>query len=174
MEEQIENEKKRSEFITAYDAFGDAIFRYCYLRVFDRESAKELVQDVFVRVWKYVADGKKIDNIRAFLYRTARNLIIDKSRKKTALSLDYLQEKGVMLRLNNRNGHERDMDDKIEAKEAISAISSLETLYKDVLVMRYVEEFSVKEIAEILGESENTISVRIHRGLGKVREILKV
>ena len=84
---------KEQQFLEAHTQHSDAIFRYCYYRVFDREKAKDYVQETYLRTWKYLAEGRKVDNIRAFLYRTATNLIIDESRKKKATSLDQIMQK---------------------------------------------------------------------------------
>jgi RNA polymerase sigma factor (sigma-70 family) len=51
---------------------------------------------------------------------------------------------------------------------------SLDKKYRDVILMRYVNDYSPKEIAEILGQSENAVSVRINRGLKKVQEMINV
>lgn len=161
-------DNSQEKLIEAYEQYGDAIFRHCYLRVFDRELAKDLVQEAFVRTWKYIMAGHTIENMRAFLYRTARNLIIDESRKKRPVSLDLLQEKGVVFRRESRN----ELMDNIDAKQIMELFSELDDIYREVLEMRYVEELAVKEIAEIVGESENTISVRIHRALQKIRDIV--
>src|SRR3989338_11402702 len=87
---------KEQQCLEADTQRSDAIFRYCYYRVFDREKAKDYVQETYLRPWKYLAEGRKVDNIRAFLYRTATNLIIDESRKKKATSLDQIIEKGFV------------------------------------------------------------------------------
>ncbi|MBI1971350.1 MAG: RNA polymerase sigma factor [Candidatus Wildermuthbacteria bacterium] len=162
-------ETSLQQFLKAYDDFADAIFRYCYIRVFEREMANDLVQETFVRTWKYMAEGKEIQNIRAFLYKTATNLIIDQKRKKTAVSFELLQEKGLLPR--HTNGTEK-LVESIDAKDALQKLSQLPSHYGEVVAMRYVEELSVREIAEILGETENTISVRIHRALQALRKII--
>ncbi len=81
-------------FIKAYDDHSDAIFRHCYFRVFERERAKELTQEVFIKTWEYLRNGQEVKNLRAFLYRVANNLVIDESRKKKANSLEAMQEQG--------------------------------------------------------------------------------
>lgn len=78
----------------AYEAYADAIFRHCYFRVFNRELGKELMQETFLRVFEYLSKGNTVDNMRAFLYRVANNLIIDNVRRKKELSLDALNEQG--------------------------------------------------------------------------------
>jgi len=156
------------EFMKVYDAHVDAIFRHCYFRVFDRERARDLVQETFLKTWEYLAQGRKIENIRAFLYRVATNLIIDGSRRKKEISLEQLSEAGF--------------DPAAEEKEDITALldwdfllkklEDLEPLYREALVMRYVDDMSVKEIAEATGEKQNTISVRLHRAAGKLKQLI--
>ena len=55
----------------------------------------------------------------------------------------------------------------------IEVIGWLDEKYRDVVLMRYVDELSPKEISEVVGESENNVSVRIHRGLKQLKEILR-
>lgn len=160
--------KEQEEFLKAYEQSADAIFRHCYFRVFQSELAQDLMQETFIRTWEYIAKGKEVKNIRAFLYTVANNLIIDESRKKKTLSLDALQEKGFDPRLDTRE----QLLNQIDAKHIVQIVSKLDPTYQEVIMMRYIDELSPKEIAEILHESENTISVRIHRGLQKLRKIL--
>ena len=162
---------KTKEFLKAYDTLADAIFRYCYYRVSDHDLAKDLAQDTFTRSWKYIADGKEIKNMRAFLYRVASNLVIEEYRKKksTPVSLYKMQEKGF------DPGHDEGSRTKsiMEGKDILMLLEKLEFEHSDVIIMRYINELSLKEMAEILGESENTISVRIHRALKQVRVLLE-
>ena len=79
-------------FLAAYDEHSDALFRHVLIRVRDRETAKDIVQEAFSRTWLYLSEGKKIEYIRAFLYRVANNLIVDGSRKKKSSSLDALMD----------------------------------------------------------------------------------
>lgn len=157
------------KFIQSYDQFSDAIFRHCYFRVHNPDIAKDLMQDAFTKTWQYLVDGGEIDNIRAFLYKTATNLIIDLSRKKQTISLDTLEESGFEPGYDTR----KDIDNNIEVKRILKVIDKLDDAYRDVVIMRYVDDLPPKEIARIIGESENNVSVRIHRGLNKLKELLK-
>ena len=162
-------DRKEVEFTDAYEKYSEAIFRHCYYRVFDREKAKDFVQEVFCRTWKYIIEGNEIENIRAFLYRIANNIIIDESRKKKSVSLDQIMEKGFYPKIDSR---QRD-EDYFTAKEVVKVIKSIDEKYRDVITMKYIDDFSTKEIASITGETENNVYVRIHRGLEKLKEILK-
>lgn len=158
------------QFLKAYDAFADAIFRHCYLRVFDRERAKDFMQETFTRAWAYLAEGKEVKNIRAFLYQVATNLIIDESRKKKAASLNTMQEEGFdVLGEDGRT----DWGSRMDAKRILPFLNQIDASYREVVALRYLDGLSPKEIAEIVGDSENTVSVRIHRGVKKLKLLLQ-
>ena len=165
----IGRENKHQQFIESYEKYADAIFRHCYFRVFDRDKAQDFMQETFTRTWKYISNGNEVENIRAFLYRTATNIIIDESRKKKSLSLNEIMEKGFSPKVDVRESFQNNFDH----KELIEVINSLDEKYKDALIMKYVDGFSTKEIAEVTGETESNVYVRIHRGLEKVKEVMQ-
>lgn len=156
------------QFLSAYDAHGDAIFRFCVLKVSNRELAQDLSQEVFMRYWQAIRKGEQFQNERAYLYTLARNLVIDWYRKKKESSLDALAEAGIEF----KGDTSKSITDSAEAREALEVIEQLEEGDREVLLLRFVEGFSPKEIAALSGESANAISVRIHRALKKVQEHL--
>lgn len=156
----------REKFEQDYELYADAIFRFLYFRVRNRERALELTQDVFTRFWQYLSSGKPVEYPRAFLYRSARNAFINDIRTdKSTTSLDYMLETGLELAEQGP-----DLPTLTSQKEAIDKLKVLDSRYREVLLMRFVEEMAVKEIAEVLGEKENTISVWIKRGLDKFKK----
>ncbi len=159
----------KQQFLDIYKQNADAIFRYCLMRVSDRELAKDIAQETFLKVWQYASKGEKIANLRAFLFTTAKNLIIDQYRKKKLTSLDNMMEQGFDVGVEI----DQSLFDKIDGQRALAFIGSIPEKYRDAIYMQYVEGLSVKEIAEVTGETENNISVRIHRGLQKLRSILR-
>lgn len=160
------NEKK---FLKAYDNFADAIFRHCYFRIYDRERALDLMQDTFIKTWGYLARGNEIENLRAFLYRVANNLIIDNARKKKPISLEGMQEEGFQLTAENLENTQA----RIDAKITLALLARIDKKHRDIIVMRYIDELSPKEIAEITGQTENNVSVRLHRALNVLRLKIK-
>ena len=160
--------KMEKDFLIAYDTFSDSLFRYCYFKIGDRDVAKDMVQDVFLKSWDYLIGGNTIDNFRAFLYRTAHNIVVDWYRKKKAISLDALAEDGFDPADQNAN-----TEHKAEIEQAMKILSKLEQGDQDIITWRYVDDLPIQEIAGILGESENTVSVRIHRALVRLRNILQ-
>lgn len=156
-------------FMEAYDSHADAIFRHCYFRVFDREKAKELTQETFLKTWKYLSQGKEIRYMKSFLYKIATNLVIDNSRKKKEVSLEVLQSKGFEP---GENPLEQ-LQINIEANNLLDLLKQMSPSQKELLLMRYIDGLKPKEIAEVLNETPNVISVRIHRANSKLREIVQ-
>lgn len=154
----------------AYEEHADRLFRFLALKVSDREKAKDLLQDVFVRTWEYLCRGQKIAHMSSFLFRVARNLVVDEYRRAKSASLDELLENGVLAEdvYSDEGGTIFS-----EAREAMEGLSRLSPEAREVIEMRYFGGLGPKEIAAVLGESENTISVRLNRALKKLREILK-
>ena len=173
----MEDTPKR--FIDAFEKHSDELFRHCALRISDRDRALDLVQDTFLRAWQHLTDGGEVRQYRAFLYKILNNLIVDEYRKKKIQSLDALLEneetenaiEGGLLR-DSVDALEEAMI-RFDSKRAMEALSELPEHYRSVLVLRYVDGLSPSEIAECIDDSENTVSVRIHRALHKLRSILE-
>lgn len=162
----VNEEKKHQEFLKAYDEFADAIYRHCFFRVSDAARAQELTQDTFMRAWDSISRGKVVENIRAFLYRIANNLIIDEYKKKKTASLDELVEDGFQPQ-----AEASDWNDVLDAKQLVKCLDGVEEPYRTAVVLRYLDGFSPKEIAATMRVSANVVSVRITRGLEKLRQL---
>lgn len=158
----------QEEFLTAYDEYADAVFRFCVLKVNNREVAKDIMHDTFTKTWEYVAKGNAIENWRAFLFRTAHNLIIDYYRRKKSDSLDALTEDTGFTPVSE----DTDAETAAEVARVHAALSKIPDEYRAPLQLRFVEGMQPKEIAEVLGLNVNVVSVRIHRGIAKLQDII--
>lgn len=158
------------QFLAAYDAHADAIFRFCSVQCNDRDMAYELTQATFVRFWQYLASGKRVEQPKPFLYRTARNALIDQIRGKRTTSLNVLQESGFDQ--HDTAGVAPDVS--AEAARAAQLITHLEPGYREAVTLRYLDELAPRDIARILNISESNASVRIHRGLQQLRELMGI
>ena len=170
MSNRNQNTELMNEFKNAYEAYSDALFRYSLFKLSDREKAKDVVQDTFVRYWEYLAADGKVDNTKAFLYRIASNAIVDNYRKRKEISLDVLAEDGFDPA--DIESHQQ-MARSLDSKHALDLVNSLDDKSRDIMLLRYVEGLSVKEIAEVLDERENTISVKIHRALKDLQTLFE-
>lgn len=162
------HDEAEKTFTEIFHAHADAIFRHCAFKLFDRQLAADLTQETFLRVWQQIERGKEIENMKAFLYRVADNLVIDHVRKKKAVSLDLLQERGFDPGQDDLPATQNRM----EMQRALAALQKLEEPYRTAIQLRYVEGLTVTEIAALTSEPPNTVSVRIHRGLQQLRSHL--
>lgn len=165
------------EFTQAYEDNSDALFRHCSFRVSNRERALELTQEAFMKTWDVASKGQEIRNYRAFLFRVLNNLIIDEYRKKKSSSLDsLLEQEGVSegtfddLQTGSLEEEIEKLEVGLQTEQLAQALQELPDEYRSAIVMRFMDELRPKEIAEILNESENTVSVRINRGIKKLQK----
>ena len=131
---------------------------------------QKLTSEIFVRAWdKFKTDGSepKVKNWAAFLYQIAHNLIVNYYKKKKSVSLDELQEQGF-----DPASPEEEKSDVFEPERIAKYLSGIDPESRELLVMRYVDDMGPSEIAAVTGLSENVISVRLHRGVKKLRTLL--
>ncbi len=161
----------KQTFEEIYESESDAIFRFCLVRVSNREQALDITQETFLRLWQSMLQNKEILNNRAFLFTIAHRLVIDWYRKKKSFSLDS------MLNHGEEDGY--DPSDEMttsrlelvaEGRYLLDKINELSPSNRHPVYLRYVEDLSPVEIGKILGISTNAASVRINRGLLELRK----
>jgi len=160
--------EQQAALTTAHHDYGNGLHLYAFFKVRDRATSEDLVQDTFIKTWKYLVKGGEIVVMKAFLYHILNNLIVDEYRKNKTVSLDGLLKKGYEPRALD-SGHPRRLFDLLDGKAALLLIQRLPEKYQKVMRMRYVQDLSLQEIALITGQSKNTIAVQLHRGLEKLK-----
>lgn len=154
-------------FVESFSEYGDAIFRFCMVKVSNVELAEDMTQEVFTRYWQYLRDGKEMTNTRSFLYTIANNLAKDYYKKKKADSLDEQMESG-QVPTDTGLGPEQ----MASYQEVLDTIGDMEKKDKEVLLLKHVEGLSPKDIAEIMEETANSISVRLNRATKRLQQKL--
>ncbi|MEA2113449.1 MAG: RNA polymerase sigma factor [Patescibacteria group bacterium] len=167
---------KKKEFGKIYDRYAPRIYRFICLKVSSPRDSEDLTSEVFLRFWKNISEDEqnkpKIDNPRALLYKIANNLVIDFYRKKSRTELIMDPEDSALtdirdkFDLNSKLSIDSDMD-KIK-----KAISQIKDEYQNIIIWRYLDDFSNKEIANILEKPEGTIRVLVHRALKELKRRL--
>ena len=155
------------QFEELFKRQNNAIFRHLFYRLGDRERAKELTQEVFMKTWQHLSKGNTIEFEKAFLYQVANNLFINEIRtKKQSVSLDDLHEKGGFEIEDTAESPEQ----RSEQRELLDQLDKLPENYREVLILRYIDGMAVQDIATLLNEKETNISMRIARALSKLKE----
>ncbi len=156
-----------NNFTDIYNLYHEEIFRYCYKKCGNRDMGEDMMQQTFMNTWACLQRNQTILHMRAFLYRIAHNLFINDVRKKKETSLDELMDVGF----------EPATDDpwhqtycRLESEKWFKKMSNMPHKYKQILEHRFIGGLHPSEIAELLGETANTVSVSIYRGLKQLRE----
>lgn len=161
------------DFEQIYLKYSDKIYRYVYLNTYDPYLSEDITSETFLRIWK---NWKKIkpDFIQALLYKTAKNILIDNYRKHgnaKKVSLEEIVEQGL------EPSYDEDLIEKINKNDNIKkindAIKTLPDNLREVLILRFMNDLSAKEAAEILETTEVSIRVLQYRALKKLKAEIK-
>ncbi len=150
---------------TAHNDFEKGLNIHAFFKTSDHAIGEDLVQDTFAKTWGYLVKGGEINTMKAFLYHILNNLIIDQYRKHKTTSLEALMEKGF----DRSSGDTDSLFNFLDGKAAIILIARLQEPYKKIISMRYIQHLSLSEMALITGQTKNTMSVQVHRGLEKLK-----
>lgn len=163
-------QRDREAFASLYDRHVERVYKHVYYVVFNKPDAEDITQEVFIRAWKY------IDKYRytgapfvAWLIKIAHNLIVDhyKARKK-ARQLVELEAHNQTVAANPATITEANL----EQRQIRKAILKLKGEKQKVIKMHFIDDFSYKEIAELLNKSEGAVRVIQYRALIDLRRIL--
>ena len=163
----------RKNYSEIYDKYVKKIYRFVLLKVNSAEIAEDLTSEVFMRGWQsFKGQGPdKIDNLQAFLYQIARNLLADHYRQETKaqlVSVEYAPPlPDAKQDLEEMSFIQSDME------QVKAALVNINDDYREVIVWYYLDELKVPEIAKILDKSEPTVRVLIHRALQALKAELK-
>jgi RNA polymerase sigma-70 factor, ECF subfamily len=153
-----------------YDMHVDRVYRHIFYRVSSNADAEDLTQQVFIKAWQAIGRYKKTASpFLAWLIRISHNLIVDfyRSRKsETYIDFDAIASKP-------ETDPEHIVEAEFNQQYMRQAINHLQGDQQQVILMRFIEDFSYPEIAAALGKSEGAIRVIQHRGLVKLKTILE-
>jgi len=159
-----------SAFGSLYDHYQAMIYRFVVIKVGSREEAEDITHQVCLSAWQKVGSYKHRGHpFSSWLYRIARNQVIDHYRaKKGEVSIEKIDPELFATA-------ERESDDlarKFQLEDVRKAIAALKTDYQDVIIMRFVEDVSLKETAAILKKSEGAIKLIQHRAVKELKKAL--
>ena len=158
---------KKKEFGKIYDEYIDKIYRFVFLKVSSQEVAQDLCSDTFLKCWEVYNNGTKIDNIQAFLYRIARNLVIDHYRQKGRMQ--FVSTESLPI-IDPNPGLEEKLALNSDVELIKAAIPNLKEDYQNVVIWRYLDDLSIPEMAKMMDKSEEATRVTLHRALRALKE----
>ena len=143
-----------AEYNSCADLYSDGVYRFILKNIKDRDTAQDIVQESYVRMWERVKEVS-YDKARSYLFTTAYHTMIDHIRKNQRLS--SLADNHSELR-DETPGNYNDL------KEVINqAVAKLPEIQRSVIMLRDYEGYSYEEIGDILKLSESQVKVYIFR-----------
>jgi len=168
-------QKLDEEALTAiFDQFAPAIYKYTLRLCHDQIVADNIVGDVFAQLLEQFGAGKgPRTNLRSYLYQTAYHLVVDRSR-------DNQHNAPLEVAMSAYAGGQfaptqSQIEERVMMEALISAMNTdLTEDQRHVIILRFLEDFSLKETAEIIGKEVNNIKVIQNRGIAKLRKAMGI
>ena len=158
----------QEQLITAFKQYSEAIYNYVFFRVNrSKEIAEDLTQEVFLKAWQ---NREKFEEqksqLKTWLFVIARNTVIDYYRKNKNILPIF--DKGEVAKVSELEA----VEDKILAEDILQRIAELADEERDILILRYFEDFELKEIAVIINKNYSATKVLVFRSLKKLKNLL--
>lgn len=179
----MQNNNKNAEFIEkiergdrevfgeVYDTYAMHLFRYISFRVSHAQDVEDLVSNVFLKVFEALVAGKRIHHVRAFLYQTARNAMVDYFRGK-ARQMEY-ESLGEDAGESAMHEDVSPVDQVMETSRIKKTLKKIKFEYREIIELRYIEDLEIAEIAITLNKSHVGVRVLLHRAMNALRKKLE-
>jgi RNA polymerase sigma-70 factor, ECF subfamily len=162
---RIKAKKDPDAFGEIYDAYVERIYRFIYFKVASAEQAEDLTSEAFLKAWHYLLDKRDVPNLQALLYSIARSVVIDfyraTSHERANVSLD--DATGIEPVDPASERLIREVESKFDTTLVLERLRTLKEEYREVVIMKFLDEMTAGEIAAVLGKSAANVRVILHR-----------
>jgi RNA polymerase sigma-70 factor (ECF subfamily) len=156
----------QSAFRELFFRHYDALYRFLYRRIRDEETIKDMLQDVFAKLWQNRSNLEPGQSIKAYLFRSTNNILIDHFRKKSSSEMSL--DDSTWLEPVTQPDDSFALEDTIR-----DAIQQLPSEIRRVFMMNRYDDLKYADIAEMLGISVKTVESRMTKALKSLRIALK-
>ena len=161
-----------SAFGSLYDHYQPKIYRFVLVKVGRREEAEDLTHQVFLNAWTNIGRYEDVGfPFSSWLYRIARNAVVDFYRAhRENVSLEKTDPEMFAMQASVH----ADLAAKMDLEKVKSAIREMKPEYQDVIMLRFVEDLPIKEVATAMEKSEGAVKVIQHRAIRELQQKLGV
>jgi RNA polymerase sigma-70 factor (ECF subfamily) len=162
-------DKNQEKFSRIYDDCVEKIYRFVFLRVDSKETAQDLTSETFANCWEsFQKNPEGIANPRAFLYKTAKNLVVDHYRAKAKIQTVPPEMVESQL-FDPKINFEQKAVLASDMEGVRKAMAALNEDYQNAIIWRYLDDLSIKEVSHLLDRSEEATRVLLHRAMKELR-----
>ncbi|MFD1850091.1 RNA polymerase sigma factor SigW [Oceanobacillus bengalensis] len=181
IKEKIKQVKKgdQAAYSDIVGFYQNKIYQHCYRMLGNAHEAEDMAQEAFIRAYVNIDSFDDRRKFSTWLYRIATNLSIDRIRKRKPDYFLDAEVKGtdgldMYSQISTEDRSPVEEVENLELKRYIhNEISQLPPKYRSIIILRYLEEFSLQEISDILDIPLGTVKTRIHRGREALRKRLR-
>lgn len=169
LERKAQEELDPESFAKLYEIHAPRIYRFIYFKVGSVTDAQDLTSDVFLRAWSYLRERKtEIRSFTALIFKIARNSVIDFYRaRKSTVPLEFVDEQTFVSETPLET-----LSAATDLYTLLKAMKNLKEEYRDIIVLRYLNELSFQEISTVTGKSLLNTRVTLHRAVSALKKII--
>lgn len=171
--------RKDEVFSTELLPHADALYTFAFHLTYDHEDAQDLVQETFLKAYRFIDSYESGTNAKAWLFKILKNAFINEYRKRSKRPVEVDFEDYSTYRDQEEGAGTQFVDLRQElfqgmlGDEITTALNALPVDFRTVILLCDVEEFSYEEIAKIVDIPIGTVRSRLHRARGMLQEKLK-
>ena len=168
-------QKDKDAFAEIYDLYIDQIYRFVFFKVGNKEETEDLTSVIFLKTWNYLQenDSSKYTSIKPLIYKIARTSIIDHYRKRSSQSSVTINGDDSAFQIVDEK---QNLAKQAEISSDLSLVgkklAELKEEYREVIILRFIHELTIGEIAEILNKTRGNVRVQVFRATKALRELV--
>lgn len=168
----IENQ---NYFYIIIERYGKKLLNYIFrISNVTQEEAEDILQEVFIKVYLYINSFNKDLKFSSWIYRITHNLLIDKIRKeKFVIKINSEDKDKIIEKIKFDFNIEKEIDNTFLKNNIEKIFSEMDTKYREILELKYLEEKDYNEISDILKKPTGTVGTLINRAKKQFKEIVK-
>ncbi|MEO1287446.1 MAG: sigma-70 family RNA polymerase sigma factor [Chloroflexota bacterium] len=153
-----------------YRQYVDSIYQFCRLRLGNAEQAEDITSTVFTKLLQSIAKGNAPQyHLRGWLFKVARNAIYDTYGKNIPLPLETIEQIDAGDSINP----ETIVNQELNADALRASLQELSPDQQEVILLRFDQQLSLRETADILGKNINTVKALQFRAVNRLRDVLQ-
>ena len=162
-------QRDQEAFAQLYEENFDKIYRYIVLKIGNKTEAEDMTQQVFLNALKSISSFKwKGIPFSAWLFRIARNQVVDYLRKKTRQATAPLDESLA----SSDSTPELIAEQKLDTEQLLAATTRLTSAQREVISLRFTSELPIAQVAKIMGKNEGAVKALQHSAIVALRKAL--
>jgi len=165
-----QNIEQQAIFNIAYRDYEKKLNKHALFKVGNSAVGEDLVQDTFMKTWRYLMKGGKVETMKVFLYHVLNGCIVDQYRKRKTTSLDTMVDNGF----EPGDDYQERLLNLLDGRSAFRLIKLLPLKYQTIMRMHYIDDLSLGEMSFKNKQSKNTNSVQLHRGFEKLKLLYRL